>query len=82
MVGAPPVSAAGSSTSDRRRTTIVRPPGQNNAASVAAAAGHWPIVGACAASASSRAIPRSGGRCFAANSASIPPGVSSATAIP
>ena len=70
------------STSGRCGTMTVRPPGQNASARGAADAGHCPIAGACAASARSSMIPLSGGRRLAAKSASIPPGVSSATAIP
>ncbi len=82
IVAAPPVNTAGSATSARCGTTTVSPPGQNAAASAAAAGGHSPIVGACPASARSSMIARSGGRSFAANRSSIPPGVASATAIP
>jgi hypothetical protein len=60
----------------------VRPPGQSASASAEAAVVIAPAVAACAASSSSNTIPLSGGRRFAANSRSIPPGVDKATAIP
>ena len=80
--GGPGVRTSGSLASARRSTTMVSPPGQQAAPSAVAATPIVPSRPACARSSSSRTMPLSGGRCFTWNSRSIPPGVSSATAMP
>jgi hypothetical protein len=62
--------------------TTVRPPGQKALARVSAAGVTTPICRACSAEPISKATARSGGRRFTWNSRSMPPGVSSRTAIP
>ena len=81
--GAPPVSSGGRVAPGAAATTTVRPPGQNAPASAAAAGGHSPIARRLVRVGEEqhdRPVRRAGR--LAANSASIPPGVSSATRDP
>jgi hypothetical protein len=82
IVGVPPVSAAGHRTSGRWGTITVSPPGQQAAMSAAAADVIVPARAAWRASSSNSITARSGGRRFASNNRSMPPGVASDTAIP
>ena len=82
IVGEPPVRTSGSPSSGRRPRTMVSPPGQQPAPSATAAGVTTAMSAACAGSAMSSAMPLSGGRRLIRYNRSMPPGVSSATAIP